>query len=193
MQRAFQAQSTPLRSLLIRENLAYPVDSRTRMKLPDWASIAEIASSIAVVTTLILLISGIKENTAITRATMFDTTMRGLAEFRTLIISDPEVARLWDAFRSGQADALSGPDRTRIRQLLILTYEAQQRAYYARKYGVLGESEWNRFENQICGQYPRVKASQNITGGLRAVLTPEFWGYMQETCDSVTSAPGAAD
>ena len=154
------------------------------MKLSDWAKIAEIVSGMAVIATLIFLIIGINENTAITRVAMFDSSMRGLAEFRTLIISDSEVAGLWDAFRRGEADRLSGPDVTRIRQLLILTYEAQQRAYYARKYGVLGESEWSRFENQICAQYPRVRTSENITGGLEAVLTPEFWEYVQTTCDT---------
>ena len=126
------------------------------MKLSDWASIAEIASGTAVVITLIVLIIGINHNTAVTKAQTFDSTLRGLAEFRTLLNSNPEVASLWDAFRRGEADALPGPDATRIRQFVILTYEAQQRAYYAWKYGVLGESEWSRFENQICGQYPRV-------------------------------------
>ena len=154
------------------------------MKLSVWASMAEIASGIAVVITLIFLIIGINHNTAVTRAQMFDSTLRGLADFRTLLISDPEIASLWDAFRRGEADTLTGPDVTRIRQFVILTYEAQQRAYYAWRYGVLGASEWSRFENQICAQYPRARASENITGGLEAVLTPEFWEYVQATCDA---------
>ena len=154
------------------------------MKLSDWVSVSEILSGIAVVATLIFLIIGLRENTAVTRAAAFDSTMRGLAEFRTLIISDPDIAGLWDAFRNGEADRLPGPDATRIRQLLILTYEAQQRAYYGWKYGVLGASEWSRFEYQICAQYPRARASENITRGLEAVLTPEFWEYMQTNCDS---------
>jgi hypothetical protein len=154
------------------------------MKLSDWASIAEITSGLAVVVTLVFLVIGIRDNTAVARAQMFDSTLRGLAEFRTLLITDPEIASLWDAFRRGEADTLSGPDATRIRQFVILTYEAQQRAYYAWKYRVLGESEWSRFEIQICAQYPRARASENVTRGLAAVLTPEFWEYVQATCDS---------
>ena len=154
------------------------------MKLADWANIAQIGSGVAVVATLIFLVIQVGDNTAMTRAATFDSTLNGLAEFRTLIIGDPEIADLWDAFRAGEADHLAGSDETRLRQLLILAYEAQQRAYYAWKYGVLGDSEWTRFERQICLQFPRARDSENISGGLEAVLTPEFWAYIQSTCDS---------
>ena len=152
-------------------------------KLSDWASIAEIISGVAVVVTLIFLIIGIRENTAISRAAMFDSTLQGLAEFRSHVINNQEVADLWLAYQSLGYDDLDQASQFRVSQLATLALENQQRAYYARKYGVLGESEWSRFGTQICRQYPRVASSRALTAYIQVVLTEEFWNFIKATCE----------
>lgn len=152
-------------------------------KLSDWAMIAEIVSGIAVVITLVFLILGIRENTAVTRAAMFDSIMHGIAEFRGHLIGNPEVAKLWEAFRDLEYDQLDRTSQTRVGQLVMLAFENYQRAYYARQYGVLGESEWTRFELQMCLQYGRVATSEEHSALLSLVLSNEFWNFMTTTCE----------
>ena len=151
-------------------------------KLTDWALIAEIVSGVAVVVTLIFLILGIRDNTAITRAAMFDSAMHGFAEFRGHVINNPDVADLWDAFLDLEYENLDRTSRTRVRHLVILAFENYQRAYYAREYGVLGESEWTRFEAQMCRQYVRVVRSEEQERVTSAVLTTDFWQYLETSC-----------
>ena len=153
-------------------------------KLSDWASIAEIISGVAVVVTLIFLIVGIRENTSITRAAMFDSTLLGLAEFRSHVINNPEVADLWGAYMNLGYDDLDTTSKIRVSALVTLAFENQQRAYYARQYDVLGESEWSRFGRQICIQYPRVTSSEALTQYMQVVLTEEFWNFVVTTCES---------
>jgi len=145
--------------------------------------IAEIVSGIAVVITVIFLILGIRDNTAITRAVMFDSAMHGFAEFRGHVISDPEVADLWDAFQDLKYEELDRTSQTRVRQLVMLAFENYQRAFYAREYGVLGESEWTRFEFQMCYQHERLMTSEEHARVLSTVLTSEFWKFLTTNCE----------
>jgi len=152
--------------------------------LSSWAMIAEIVSGIAVVITVIFLVIGIRENTAITRAAMFDSTMHGLAEFRGHVIQNPDVAELWIAYLDREYDQLDRTSQIRSRQLVMLAFENYQRAFYARRYGVLGESEWTRFALQMCSQYSRVAESEELATVLSSVLTNDFWASLTTTCDS---------
>ena len=51
-------------------------------KLSDWASIAEIVSGIAVVVALVFLVVGIRENTEMARASMYERTFDSLNQWR---------------------------------------------------------------------------------------------------------------
>ena len=59
-------------------------------KLSDWASIAEIISGIAVVVTLIFLIAGIRENTAVLRGSSYSNTLESLNQLQASIMADSE-------------------------------------------------------------------------------------------------------
>ena len=52
-----------------------------KRQLSSWASGAEIISSIAVVVTLVFLVIGIRENTAITRASVYATSIEGINDY----------------------------------------------------------------------------------------------------------------
>lgn len=67
-------------------------------KLSDWANAAQIVSGIAVVVTLLFLILGIRENTAITRATAYDRNMDSLNYVRNVLVTDPETLDAWQKF-----------------------------------------------------------------------------------------------
>ena len=151
-------------------------------ELSDWASIAEIVSSIAVVVTLVFLVTELQENTEVTRAIAYDRNIDSLSEVRNRIVSDPDVARIWQAFQDNESGSLEGPDRTRLRQLVFWLFGVYEQSYFANRYGVLGSSEWSRFSVNVCFQYGLVLSSTTLVNGLRFVVTEEFMEYMEATC-----------
>jgi len=81
------------------------------LKLPDWASIAEIISSVAVVISLIFLIIGVKENTEVTRAATYARNVYALIAFREKVATNDDLAALWLAYETGKADSLGRIER----------------------------------------------------------------------------------
>ena len=67
-------------------------------KLSDWASVAEIASGLVVVVTLLVLIISIRENTDMIRATTYSQSINALNQWRDSISESREAAELWRAF-----------------------------------------------------------------------------------------------
>jgi len=151
-------------------------------KLSHWASIAEILSGLAVVITLLLLVVGIRENTEITRASVYGSSIDSMNDFRTRIVDDRDVARLWSAYQLGELDDLDQPDQARLAQLIIMLFGIYEKAYYAREYDVIGLSEWSRFEFQICRQYDRVRASSFLNRNLEVGMTEQFLTYISMSC-----------
>ena len=88
-----------------------------KLKLADWANIAEVLSGLAVVVTLILLVMGIRDNTAVARASVYDSAIGSLNDFRALIINDRDVAGLWQAIPNGKFEELDEIDQDRALQL----------------------------------------------------------------------------
>ena len=66
-----------------------------KQRLSDWASYAEIASGIAVVVTLIILVIGIRENTEITRTAMYAGTLDQFNAFETAILLDSDLRQIY--------------------------------------------------------------------------------------------------
>ena len=155
------------------------------MKLSDWASIAEIASGIAVVVTLIILIVGVNENTDVTRALVYDSSIGRINETRNNIVRDPEIARLVALFLDRDAEGFETLDRAEVLRLstqLQMAFGAYETAYLAREYGVMGESEWARFISGACRQVTRLEDFPELWRPIRATLTDEFRGELETVC-----------
>jgi hypothetical protein len=162
------------------------------LKLSDWANIASIASGIVVIVTLVFLIIGIRENTAVVRASTFERSADRLIELRSQMVNDPELARMFQAYLDRRPEYIEGIDAVRFRQLIINQYQIYEQAYLARQYGLLGDTEWRRFERQICLQHPRLGMFPYISEALMTVMTEEFMAYMEASCgtaDATSVAP----
>ena len=153
-----------------------------KIQFSHWVGIAEIVSSIAVVVTLILLISTVREGTDLTRATMYESNINSLMEWRTEIVRDRDVARLLDAYTTNGFDSLDSIDRTRTIQLVANVFNVYEKAYFARGYGVLGESEWSRFQGVICTHYVRTMQNETLSSVMLSVMTEEFMSYLSSNC-----------
>lgn len=161
-----------------------------KLKLSDWASIAEVASAIAVVITLIFLIVGIRENTAITKASAFDRSMESVNQFRMEVAKDRELTKIWQNQRALltvpdgeqlQGSSGIGIDQTRAIMMTGTLWGIYEKSYYAHQYGLIGKNEWARFELQMC---PRMKdlGSDNWDRLARTMLTPQFTEYARALC-----------
>ena len=152
------------------------------IKLSDWADISQIVAGIAVVITLVFLIFEIRDNTSVTRAAVWERSADRLIDLRNQALSDPEIARLFQAFLDSDFEGITGVDATRQRQFVINMFQAFEQAYFAEQYDLLGPAEWRRFERQICAAYPRAQASADISQTLPLLMTEEFMAFIAETC-----------
>ena len=146
-------------------------------KLSDWASIAEILSSIAVVVTLVFLAVGIQDNTNVTRAAVYASSIDSLNEFESTILTDPELSRIYLAYLGSETAGLDPVDANRLTLIVAILFRTYEKAYYSERYDLIGEEEWGRFERMICINYARAEtAGQEET--IRNLMTEEFMRYI---------------
>lgn len=149
------------------------------MKLSDWASIAEIVAGVGVIVTLIFLIAGIRENTEITRAAAFDRNMESINQWRVELAKDPEMTRIW--LSQTTREELNEVDEFRLAMLHGSLWGIYEKSYYAQEYGVLGPSEWSRFQIQMCARKADMGAEfwANLAS---STLTERFKDYAERLC-----------
>ena len=150
-------------------------------KLSDWADIAQVLSGLAVVITLIFLVVEIRDGTNVTRASMYAGFTDGFVTNRNLRVQDPELNRIVSLFTEEGAEL--GPDEVlRIAPFVQNIFQLYDAAYFSRRYQVIGESEWARFERNICANYGR-SVRHGLDEALTGVVSEEFWDYVTTTCN----------
>jgi len=151
------------------------------MKLSGWASIAEIISGTAVLITLVFLVFGIRENTEITRAAAYDRNIDSLNQWRLDVAQNEELLRAWNAYRRGDIGGRIEAEDAGLGLILTALWGIYEKSYYANKYGILGVSEWSRFEVQICSSRSiNVKLWNEM---VKIRLTEEFADYVVAFCE----------
>jgi hypothetical protein len=119
---------------------------RKRRDLSSLSQLADIVASIAVLVTLVFLVAEVRQNTETARATSYAASMDGLTQWRLTMAGDPELAALWQAYNFGGAS----PEDFRLNLLVSTLWGIYENAYYSNQRGLMGESEWERFQRQIC-------------------------------------------
>ncbi len=151
------------------------------MKLSGWASIAEIISGTAVLITLVFLVFGIRENTEITRAAAYDRNIDSLNQWRLDVAQNEELLRAWNAYRRGDIGGRIEAEDAGLGLMLTALWGIYEKSYYANKYGILGASEWTRFEVQIC--LGRAIDARLWDEMIKIRLTEEFADYVVAFCE----------
>lgn len=154
-----------------------------KLNLSEWASLAEVVSSVAVVVTLLFLIVGIRDNTEITRASVYESNINSLMQWRSEISRDRELAEIFRAYGDGTYDRLDPVDYFRMIQMAANGMNVYEKAYYfAREYDVMGESEYSRFERMACFQYGQAAQSEEILQTMHRIMTEQFMAYLTQVC-----------
>lgn len=137
-------------------------------RLQKGALIAEIVSAIAVVVSLVFVAFQINDNTAAVRAATYDDILSDHIQWRMTVASNPEL--LAALVKDFNADDLSVEERQAKNFAGQAVWQIFERAYFARKYQTLGDSEWARYERSIC----TFATSDNFEDELEPYLTTEF-------------------
>jgi hypothetical protein len=151
-------------------------------KLSDWASIAEIVSGVAVLVTLIILILGINENTAVTRVSVYGDLIGNINDWERDLYQDPELTRLLGAWIDSDVEALSASDIARLRLIVDVMFRNYEKAFFYEREEVIDEVEWSRFERNICISDARSKAF-GIDYRYQEVLNERFVEHIASSCD----------
>ena len=91
-------------------------------RLSSWANLAEIASGIAVVITLVVLSVGIRENTEVMKSSIYTQSIDSLNQFRDAGFRDREAARIWRAFQISDTDEFDDVDMARLQQMMLTLF-----------------------------------------------------------------------
>ncbi len=157
------------------------------MKLEKWALIADIVGGAAIVVTLVVLIFEVNDNTNAIQAQTYQGLMSELNEYR-MILADPEGIEgrtrvLGKLAEEGWGD-LTDAERLRLWAPSTIRWGIYESAYFANERGVLGQSEWTRFESAVCRGYEDEQhfwRPEDYTQ-LTELLTQEFVDYVEGTC-----------
>jgi hypothetical protein len=137
-------------------------------------------ANLGVIAGLVFLGYEIRQNTNIAKASAYRENVQDIAAWRELFISDAEVAQLYATYSSAGLEALGDTDRSRIVAMVNNVMGVYENAYFARRYGIIGDEEWMRFQAGACIHYQ--KAVENELS-LR-FTTPGFRKFLDESCKS---------
>ena len=153
------------------------------MKLEKWALIAEVAGSVAVVATLIVLIFEVRGNTELSRVTAYAAVTRDFDEYRMFELSNPDAFDLFFRFTEGTLPDVNEDPKEALKSIfLVLTdFSQSERAYLAHQAGVFGEDEWNRVHRSECAEWGLLRNSDYYSFVVFR-LTDGYVDHLDATC-----------
>ena len=159
--------------------------------LGEWASIAEIIASIAVVVSVFFIVFELRSNTNAIQAQTYQAITSQMNEWR-LLNHESSLAGV-PSFRETNVAQASLQDIQRWRNNRLILWANYESAFFARQRGILGDEEWVRFDIAFCRAWERDNWIWNWTGSeqfqwsptpFTELLTPSFVDYVMENCAS---------
>ena len=117
-------------------------------KLSDWASIAEIISSVAVVVTLIYLSVQVRDDTRATQAASLQAASGLDQEFLLVLGADSELAQIWSTYQVAP-ETLSPPEQLRGQYMLASLLRRLENIYFQNRLGTISEETWASRESMF--------------------------------------------
>ncbi len=113
-------------------------------KLSDWASIAEIVSSIAIVVTLVLLIAEVRGNTSAVRAATYQSVSDSIAGMVGFTADREIVGIFYKGLETGLDDPL---EESQFGLILVSMVRRFENAYYQRD--LIEPELWQGIQNSL--------------------------------------------
>ena len=154
-------------------------------QLQKWALGAEIMSAVAVVVTIGFLALQMMDNTDALRAQMYHELIRDIND-RRLWISRPEYIAINRKLVEGDWESLTYQEQVDFATAAGMLWSIYESAYFANRRGVLGPSEFARFQAGFCHRFSRDQQLWNMRRPpgrpLSEMLSLEFVEQVEATC-----------
>ena len=150
------------------------------MKKIDLGQTVNTLANVGVIGGLIFLGFEMQQNTNIARAAAYRENVQDIAAWRSNILSDPELAGLNVAYGDGEWATFDEIEQSRVSMLVNNILGSYENAFFARNYGTIGDTEWERFLYGACDHY--LRAIQN--GLSLRFTTTEFRKYLEVSCST---------
>ena len=148
-----------------------------RRTLQDWASVAEIAGAIAVVSSLIYLGYELRENTrAIQAHTRQAFSTQDLTFFETALDQAVVAAAL---AKQEAGEELSLIEQSQLKTRQHLNFRIFEHAHYQYRKGTLEEGEWDRYARIIKNKCTD-ESAQAMWSGSEKTFQPDFRHVVNE-------------
>ena len=116
------------------------------------------------------------------RASTYAQSLNSLNQWRDSIYENREVGEFWEAFRAGNVDELDNVDFGRLAQFVLNLFTIYEHSYFSWQRNLIGDSEWERFQANICPQYARITRLPRLNAAYEGALTEKFQNYVSGTC-----------
>lgn len=152
-----------------------------KLKLTEWAQIAEIVAAVAVVLSLIYVGYELKENTSAIRASSVQAITTGTRDSMMIVASDADLARI---IRLGSSDrtALSDDEAYRFSIFSRQRWLFFQGIWVQYQLDVLDEKVWQSYQQVACNILNNPGDRDEWSNHVNA-LNAEFAAWVQE-CSS---------
>jgi hypothetical protein len=148
-------------------------------RLQEYALVAEIIGAVAIVASLIFVGLQIQQGTSITKAASYQDFVEELNDWRSLLLTDPELRRLFvkSQRQEGLSD-LEAEEQLALGMLYGNLFSIIESAYFSREYGLIGNAEWERIRTGLCDNFAITRRNQIDI----LYLSDQFRAYMHDDC-----------
>jgi hypothetical protein len=152
-----------------------------KLKLSEWAQVAEIVSAVAVLITLAFLVIGINNNTKATQSVVYKDLLASMNDFNRELVKDAELAVLWSRRYSASLASMDKGDAERLVHMNRILYRIFDAAFFAFENHSLDAQQWQRFHDIACVSHANANAAELWTETV-AAMSVRFAAYLDENC-----------
>ena len=161
---------------------------RQVVTLQDLGNIGEFVGAIGVIASLVYLAVQIRQNTRTLRAATYESLAQATATANSLMITDPEIARIVEAGLG--SEPLPREDRARFRAYLRMTFRRYDSIFLHHRHATLPPEAWGPYWNAFRRtlQSPNVRdfwerSQEDYTPSFRSLVSEEVGRILDEIGD----------
>lgn len=135
-------------------------------------------ANLAVLAGIIFLAIELRQNSDIARTSEYRENIQALAEWREILVGDPELSRNFEIYVQGNYLSLDEEYQRRVRYLINNLFGIYENAFIARQNNIMDEDGWQRFQTGACIHYNLVRESRIFL----SFVTEVFFQYLETNC-----------
>jgi hypothetical protein len=118
-----------------------------KRSLTEWATIAEIISSIAVVVSLIFVAFQLQRNTSELQATHSNDLFDSLREIELVMLASPDLSQIYTKGWFGSRNEMSDQEIERFRMYLMQSINIWEQAFFRLQDGSMSKNDYVRWRS----------------------------------------------